>query len=242
MDLYIIRHAQSTNNALADQSQRVCDPPLTDLGWRQTELLAGHLVEGPSKDPYWRHDPNEVDRRNGRGYRITRLYSSPMLRALLTAGPVGRALGLAPHVWVDIHEAGGMWLDHGAPVGIKGYPGITRSEMLTRFPGYVVPENLTDEGWWRHAGHEDDGMAAARASRVADILRSWATLDEWIAFITHGAFSDLLLRNLLGQPATLPVYYHLDNTSISLIRFRANGEISIRYLNRLEHLPAEMIS
>jgi 2,3-bisphosphoglycerate-dependent phosphoglycerate mutase len=242
MDLLIIRHAQSSNNALADQSQRVCDPLLTEVGRRQSDLLAVHLAEGPSKEPYWPYDPTEVDRRDGRGYHLARLYCSPMRRALQTAGPIGRDLGLAPHVWVDIHEAGGMWLDHGAPLGIVGYPGITRPELEAQFPGYVVPDNLTDAGWWSYAGQEDNAMAAVRAGRVADTLRDWATRDERIAIITHGAFSDFLLRNLLSQPPMQPVFYHLNNTSISLLRFRANGEISIRYLNRLEHLPPELIT
>ncbi len=241
MDLYIIRHAQSTNNVLADERQRVCDPLLTDMGLRQIELLAAHLADGVNKDSRWLSSSSGSNRQNGRGYHLTRLYCSAMRRALLTARPVGAALGLTPEVWVDIHEAGGMWLDHGEPVGVRGYPGIGRAELLAEFPNYVVPESLTEQGWWC-GEHEDDTAAATRAVRVADTLRSWATRDERIAIITHGAFSDFLLRNLLGQPPAWPIFYHLNNTSISLIRFRANGEISVRYLNRVEHLPPEMLT
>ena len=39
MELFLIRHGQSLNN-FQPQEQRVEDPPLTDLGRRQAELLA----------------------------------------------------------------------------------------------------------------------------------------------------------------------------------------------------------
>ena len=51
MELYIIRHAQSSNNALADERERVCDPHLTELGRQQAELLAAHLAAGPDLHP-----------------------------------------------------------------------------------------------------------------------------------------------------------------------------------------------
>jgi 2,3-bisphosphoglycerate-dependent phosphoglycerate mutase/probable phosphoglycerate mutase len=238
MELYIIRHAQSSNNALADERERVCDPHLTDLGRQQAELLAAHLTTGPDLHPIrpWLTSPGA----NGHGYGITRLYTSPMRRCLQTTLPIARTLGLTPEVWVDIHEHGGIWLDHGEAAGRRGYPGITRSELSAQFPGYAVPDRVSEAGWWRGA-YEELEAAEARAERVAETLRGWGSLDEKIAIVSHGAFGSLLLCALLGE-ATQPVYYHLDNTSISLIRFRRVNEISVRYLNRLAHLPAEMIT
>ena len=67
------------------------------------------------------------------------------------------------------------------------------------------------------------------------------SLDEKIALVSHGAFGSFLLSALLGE-SSQPVFYHLDNTSISLIRFRRVNEISVRYLNRLAHLPPEMVT
>ena len=71
-----------------------------------------------------------------------------MKRTLLTAQPISRALDLRPEIWLDIHEHGGIYLDHGEPMGKVGYPGITRPEVLAQFPGYPAPEALTDQGWW----------------------------------------------------------------------------------------------
>jgi 2,3-bisphosphoglycerate-dependent phosphoglycerate mutase/probable phosphoglycerate mutase len=242
MDLYLIRHAQSSNNALVDDRQRVRDPELTELGRRQADLLAAHLAASPDFHPIYPWQP--LISANGHGYGITRLYTSAMRRALQTAWPIGQALGLQPEVWIDIHEHGGIWLDHGAETGIVGYGGITRNELMRDFPGYVAPPELTDAGWWQ-GSFEGLPRAEARAVRVAQTLRDWganeAKRDEKIAIISHGAFSTLLLRALLGE-ASQPVFYHLDNAGIALIRFRREIEISVRYLNRLPHLPAEMIT
>ena len=110
MELFIIRHAQSFNNALANQRYRVVDPPLTEIGLRQAELVARHLANGIDHEgaPI---EGQAADQPAGMG--IQELYCSAMERALQTATAIGRALSLKPQVWVDIHEEGGMWLDHG---------------------------------------------------------------------------------------------------------------------------------
>ena len=46
MDLFIIRHGQSANNALANIKDRQVDPPLTDLGVQQANELARFLMDG----------------------------------------------------------------------------------------------------------------------------------------------------------------------------------------------------
>ena len=121
MDLFIIRHGQSANNSLPDIRDREVDPPLTDLGERQAELLAEHLASGET------HDRITADTGNTRyqmreGYGITALFTSPMYRSLQTVQPIAKSLGLAPKIWVDIHEEGGMYLNHGGDEGLVGYP------------------------------------------------------------------------------------------------------------------------
>jgi len=235
MILYIIRHAQSTNNALTDHRDRVCDPPLTELGKRQTEILAQHMVTGVDIEPW------SADSHGQRGYGITKLYCSPMWRALQTAQPVGRALGLAPEVWIDIHERGGVFLDHGEEEGIVGYPGKTRSEVLAEFPNYVLPEGITEQGWW-HQGLEDWPACHGRAIRVMDRLRERSANDERIALVSHGGFFNALLKALFNQLPGRHVYYHCLNTSISRINFRDDGRLSVQFLNRVDHLPLDLVS
>ena len=126
MDLYIIRHAQSTNNALPaeiEMSDRVCDPLLTELGHRQAELPG----RAPGDRPR-RLERSRIGRPEAGGapsvtsYGITRLVCSPMRRTLLTAQPISHVLEIRPEVWLDIHEHGGIYLDHGAPWGVSATP------------------------------------------------------------------------------------------------------------------------
>jgi broad specificity phosphatase PhoE len=224
MELYLIRHGQSTNNTLADQQVRVCDPPLTELGRQQAERLAEHLADGK------------------RGYGITRLYVSPMWRALQTAQAVGRALGLPVEVWIEVHESGGVYLDHGEEGGIVAYPGKTRAEMLAEFPDYVLPESITEQGWWRGEGREDWSACQGRAIQVAGQLRVWAAEDERIAIISHGGFANALLKALFNQLPSRHLWYAHNNTGITRIDFSADGRLGVQFLNRMEHLPPELIS
>jgi 2,3-bisphosphoglycerate-dependent phosphoglycerate mutase len=236
MELTIIRHAQSTNNALPSPKNRVCDPQLTELGHRQAEILAQHLATGQRLAP-WQADPFEQG-----GYSITRLYCSPMCRSLQTTQPIERALGLTPEVWIDIHERGGIYLDHGEAGDTVGYPGKTRAEILSEFPSYALPEGITEQGWWRHQGREDRQTFYGRAIQVAFTLRKWATSDERIALVTHGDFINGLLKALFNQlPGAGIAYRHL-NAAITSICLQGDGKLTVAYLNRVDHLPPGLIS
>ena len=85
MELYLIRHGQSTNNE--GKRPRVADPPLTDIGVEQARWVGESLKDEG----------------------ITRLYSSPMLRTLQTAQIVSDIIDLPPHIFVGLHEWGGIW-------------------------------------------------------------------------------------------------------------------------------------
>lgn len=242
MELFIIRHGQSANNALADERLRVVDPPLTDIGNRQAELVATYLAEGSDR----RSAPCETEPPNGSNgceFGIRRLYTSAMQRALETAAPISRALALPPEAWVEVHEHGGMWLDHGAPIGIVGYPGMSRAEIAARFPTMHMPTEITESGWYDPAlGYESLEQAWARAGQVAAQLRAWPDPDDRIALVTHGGFSSLLLGTLFSASPTARIFYHHDNTGVTRVRFREDGRISLRYLNRVSHLPAHLVT
>jgi broad specificity phosphatase PhoE len=238
MELYIIRHAQSTNNALTDRADRGCDPPLTALGRGQAEYLAQHLTTEMQ-----RLSPRERGYLE-RGYGITHLYCSPMWRALQTAQPIGEALGLTPKVWIDIHEWGGIFLDHGEPEGVVGHPGKTRPEILEEFPNYVLPEGIREEGWWAMATEEDRAGAMARAIRVVETLqrRAGDKDDEQIVIVTHAGFGAMLIKAFLNLLPSDDVWFHIRNTSISRIELRTGEPLHVCYLNRVDHLPPEMVT
>ncbi|MCP4538759.1 MAG: histidine phosphatase family protein [Chloroflexi bacterium] len=234
MELFIIRHAQSTNNALADHRNRVRDPLLTELGQRQAEIVAQYLSNGILATPWKKKSPSQ-------GHGITRLYCSAMWRSLQTAQQIGQALGLLPEVWIDIHERGGIFLDHGAE-GVVGYPGKMRTEILTAFPNYILPDGITEQGWWHYPGQEIRSAFHERALRVANVLRGWAANDERIAIVTHGTFIDTLLKTLFKQTLNYDVYYHHLSTAITWIGFHSDGHLDVEYLNSVHHLPPELVS
>jgi len=243
MELYIIRHGQSTNNLtmITNVQDRVADPPLTDLGQQQAEALARHLQSGLNPDriidgAYGRSDTQP-------GFGITQLYCSPMCRTLQTCQPISRALRLQPHVWIEIHEHGGIFLDHQDERGVVGMPGMTRSEILASFPDYQLPDAITEAGWWNAAlGEEDLPSAQARAIRVAAALREQADRPDRIAIVTHATFADCLLKALLNQLPTTRHFFAHYNTAISRVDFLDAHHLRLRFTNRVDHLPPEMIS
>ena len=242
MQLYIIRHAQSYNNALTDWMERVSDPPLTELGERQADMLAAHLTSTPADS----EQPGSGARyANRTGFRFTRLFTSAMCRSLQTAAPIGQAIGRQPEVWVDIHETGGVFLDYHEG---RGLPGLKRAEMAEQFPTIRLSPEVTEDGWWNRE-RETEEEWLERAARVATELRDrYAATDERIGLVTHGGFADKLLHTLFGHtmPPTV-IFPHL-NTAITRLDFARgldfarDGTIVMQYFNRVEHLPSELLT
>lgn len=233
--LYLIRHGQSGNNALADQRLRTADPGLTSTGHAQARRVAAYLHEQPDK----------TDLRDGRagiaGHGIERLYCSAMLRALQTAQPIGAALALEPQVSLDIHESGGIWLDSQDGRGPVGGPGLRRSQFASQFPGFALPCAATEEGWWNQPMEQQEEMVA-RAARVAAAIRNrFAEANERVALVSHGTFLNMLIAHLtFGAPAA-NVFMSNHNTAISRLDFAAD-RVMLRYLNRIDHLPPELVT
>jgi broad specificity phosphatase PhoE len=166
-----------------------------------------------------------------------------MLRTLQTAEPVGQALDLPVEVWVEIHEHGGMFMDYGDERGSVGLPGLTRADMLAQFAGYVLPDAVTEQGWWNPAsGIEDITGCQARAIRVAGALRSQAASAQQIALVTHGTFADCLIKAFLNMLPGDDKHFQHYNTGITRLDFRADGRVYLRYVNRIEHLSPELVS
>ena len=85
MEIYIIRHAESANNA-APLENRVDDPTLSTVGYKQADFLAGRL----------RHICPD------------RILVSPFRRTLETIAPYLKDTDVTPEAWIDIHEQGGV--------------------------------------------------------------------------------------------------------------------------------------
>ncbi|MCY4602826.1 MAG: histidine phosphatase family protein [Gemmatimonadetes bacterium] len=230
MDLFLIRHGESANNALTDISQRVADPELTELGRAQAEQVAAYLAEGLHLAP--------AERAEDRPF-FDQLYCSPMIRTLHTAQAIEQAMESKSDIWVAIHEMGGIYLDHGGERGTVGYPGLTRAEIAARFPTSVAPAEVGEDGWW-DAGMETEQQAQRRAMNVAANLLARAGEETRVGLVTHGGFMSLLLSALGNQAMDDGSYYAHDNTGITRIALAPGGTTVVKYLNRTEHLSDEL--
>lgn len=243
MELYLIRHGQSTNNAQGtNQSNRVRDAALTEIGQRQAAALAAYLAAGSRREIAVHYYPDTYRQAGRLNASIARVYCSAMLRALQTAQPVGAALGLAPEVWVDIHEHGGIFEEdsNGQRVGA---PGLTRAEIAAQFPGFTLPDAVTESGWYNRP-YETHAACQGRAIAVAGTLRAWAAEKTAppTALISHGTFLDSLLKALLGAlPGSGHFYFHY-NTGVTRLTLLPDGRLGVHYLNRTAHLPDDLLT
>ena len=228
MRVFLIRHAQSENNILNGDSLhlRKVDPALTPLGHQQRAHLSQFAQE----------QRVQADAE----FQITHLYTSAMYRSLLTAQPLGAALGLQPQVWPDLHESGGMYQRQNGSV--IGYTGMTRSAILQEFPDYVLPESVSERGWYDAAlGIEPESHTRYRATRVAEGLNKRGASDDVLALVSHADFLDFVLQALIDQLPTnrgIGRFYH-HNTAITRIDY-AGSQPALHFLNRVDHLPAAM--
>ncbi|MBT3603632.1 MAG: histidine phosphatase family protein [Candidatus Latescibacteria bacterium] len=225
MELYLIRHGQSQNNAWGDSGHRVADPTLTEAGHEQAKRVADHV-----------RNADQVDIDAGKGYGIDRLFCSAMLRTLQTTAPIAQALGVPAEIWLDWHEEGGIWLD--TEEGEVGFSGLTRDEIEAQFPGYKIPDEVTADGWWNRPRETVDEMAV-RAKRVVKVLEEqFVEQDIRMACVTHGAFANVLIQTLVSGGLLPGIYFGHYNTGISRIDFV--DMMRPRFLNRVEHLPVDL--
>jgi 2,3-bisphosphoglycerate-dependent phosphoglycerate mutase len=251
LTLFLIRHAESANNRLAVNltyeeymQRRFADPSITELGEAQALRLAEHLHQG--LHPELHHEPGYGTQ--GNPYGITHIYCSPMLRTLQTVLPIYQRLEITPHVWINIHEHGGIFVGNPrSGEGLVIHPGLRNTEIEEHFPGIVLPAEITNEGWW-NSSYEDMPACYARAMRVARDLRQRAKANgdasstERLALISHGTFLDSLLKAFFNQIPDRALFYFHYNTAITRLDIMGDGTIFLRYLNRVQHLPPEMIS
>jgi 2,3-bisphosphoglycerate-dependent phosphoglycerate mutase len=262
MRLYIIRHAQSENNAFyvghGTLGRRVPDPPLTPLGHQQAELLAHRLMQPLPSISTGTGEEQAAD------FGLTHLYSSLMVRAIATASYTAESLNLPLVAWPEIHEVGGIYDTKGDDEERIGQPGNNRSFFASNHPHLILPESLDEGGWW-------DRPAETRAESLGRALDFWRMLlerhggtEDRVAIVTHGGFFQRLIATLVNPNGILPperrtheaadkvespttaysirrVWFDIQNTSITRLDF-FDAEAVIVYLNRVDHLPVELIT
>lgn len=239
MQLYFIRHAQSTNNALfaAGKSDdvRSHDPVLTEPGRRQAECLAECLARSTSSAA-----TDRGDSQNRAGFGLTHIYCSLMIRSVATGTVVAARLGLPLRGWVDWHEEGGLYLDgnNGERLPSAG-PG--RADFARDFPDLVLPETLDDKGWWNRPYEEPDERPVRARRVLAELAARHGSTDDRVAVISHGGFYNHFMGALHDVLPPYRLSYLMNNTGITRVALIPEGHYLV-YQNRCDHLPAELVT
>ncbi|CAK0895563.1 unnamed protein product, partial [Prorocentrum cordatum] len=154
--LLLVRHGESRNNALMSgagmtperwRAGREADPGLSEAGLGQAEALGCLLGGGTPRRALL-----------AGAVPPSRLLVSPVRRAVETLRPTAERLGLAPEVWTECFEVGGIYHSGGTTSR-----GLARSELREQLPGCVLPEDVTEQGWYGLDGREPADLARGRA-------------------------------------------------------------------------------
>ena len=230
MTLYLIRHAQSANNARYERTGssngRVEDPELTELGTQQAEVLSDYLARNAEA---------------GGEYRFTHLYCSLMVRAVATATAVSRSCNLPLVAWPEVHEQAGIFLADEQSGELIGRPGKSRSYFERHYPDLQLPESLNEHGWWNRPVETETEWKQRAREFLNELGRRHGSGEDTVAVITHGGFYHEVILALTGGAGTDGLWFTMYNTGITRIDFHST-HTSVVYHNRLEHLPPELIS
>lgn len=239
MQLYLIRHAESGNNARPTYD-RIEDPSITRVGRMQAEHLGEWL----------------------KTVRIDALITSPFRRTLETTYSALQARSRDVLVWDSVFERGGCYRGWNS-TNVAGADGLGRTAIvneLSKVGGTIeVDDSITESGWWNSRPRETDEEVLERTRLVADrLVREFATNDSSsnaadkkpndgsgvgpvVVMITHADFKRLLLSRLLGGQANALKFGPLRNTGVTRLNY-GGGIWQLDVLNSITHLPERLIT
>ena len=245
MKLYLIRHAQSANNAsytgAEDHVNRVPDPDITELGHHQSQRLANYLA-APGNEPrqHSRAQFTEPD------FRLTHLYCSLMTRSIETAQYISRACSLPLVARDDLFERKGLYeIDRNGCV--QGVSGPNRDYFKSRFPSLIIPKSLGKQGWWNRPAEKEAEFVLRVESSLTSILNHHEK-GHHIALVVHGDYIDQAINFLMKTPRSeKPNMTHWEanwvthNTSITRVDL-TDEYANVVYVNRIDHLDTPLLS
>jgi probable phosphoglycerate mutase len=218
--MILIRHGETSWNAIK-RIQGFTDIPLNELGLHQADELGARFARSKAardgEPDSLAVSLNEADGGGGLDRKpVAALYVSDLQRALQTAAPVGRALGLAPIPMAALRER-----NYGC------FEGLDPDEIEDRYPDQFTrwqsrdPEFGPDNGESPRVFHE----------RVVSTLRALAERhpDERLIVVAHGGVLDNARRYALSLPLNRERDYLLLNASINIVNFTEHGARVIRW-------------
>jgi probable phosphoglycerate mutase len=192
VQLLLIRHALP----LRSEPGQGSDPHLSDEGFAQAQRL-----------------PKALER-----FPITRLVSSPQVRALQTAQPVADALGLT----VDIEDRLAEYdrdMEHYIPIEqiAAEYP-----EELARLASGHLPSSV------------DETAFLARINAAVSDLAAAGDHEDTVAVFSHGGVINGLLHGILGTERILCV--NVDYAGVTRLLSSREGNLYVASVNGTEHV------
>ena len=157
--MILLRHGQSEFNLHFTATRcdpGIVDPALTELGRQQAEQAADALIAGAGAEG------------------IERILASPYTRALQTAAPLARRLGIPVVVQPVVRERFAFTCDVGS----------TRAVLSERFPEHDF--SGIDEVWWPAVEEPTDSIIA----RAALFRAEMQALPDWnrTVVVSHWGF------------------------------------------------------
>jgi 2,3-bisphosphoglycerate-dependent phosphoglycerate mutase len=218
LSVFLVRHAQSANNAQEDHL-RIPDPPITTLGAIQSQRLATAMQP----------------------LGLTHLWSSPFLRSIQTTREVAQRLGLQPAIHRELFEQGGCYRGY-ADGDRHPMPGLGRTALEQLCPHWSIDPMIPVEGWNTLDHYEVIEEARIRAKRVAGWLASMASKSNqrW-GLIIHADFKLRLLEAMLERDDLEPHLGEVVNTSISQLS-REHGKWKLEFWNSYQHLAPDEVT
>jgi len=242
LELYFIRHGQSTNNVIMDENgredyliERSTDPHLTSKGEVQAHLVGKALAQPLTGQDF--------DPQNRMGYGLTHLYCSLMVRAVRTGLAISQTTFLPLVAWPELHETGGLFdveIVDGEPVFI-GQTGPGRSYFKSQFPELVIPHDLPESGWYNRE-KEPREQYLVRAQQIIDrLIREHGGKDHRVGIVMHGGIFARILTAFLKIKAE-HYWFLMNNCGISRVDISSEGQLMVEYVNKVEHLPDHLVT
>ncbi|MCZ4603087.1 histidine phosphatase family protein [Streptomyces sp. Lzd4kr] len=195
--LLLARHGQTVWHA-ENRYAGVSDVSLTDTGRAQADALGRWAAAHP----------------------VDAIWTSPLSRAVITADPACRALGLTPH-----REPGLRECDFGV------LEGRTLAEFAAQEPA-AAEAFRTDPVANPFPGAEDPSAAAGRGAAALRRIAA-AHPGERVLVVAHNTLLRLVLCTLLSIPAGeyRRVFPRLRNAAISELLVKSDGSAALLSLN-----------
>ncbi|CDO29098.1 phosphoglycerate mutase [Mycolicibacterium vulneris] len=192
VQLLLVRHALP----LRSEPGQGSDPDLSADGLAQAQRLPAALARFP----------------------VSRLVSSPQRRAIQTAGPLAKELGLQVEVDERLAEYD-RDMSHYVPIEeiAKENP-----EELARLVSGHLPSSV------------DENAFMARINAAVEDLVAAGDHDGTVAVFSHGGVINVLLHKILGTERLLS--FHVDYASVTRVLSSRSGKLAVASVNGTEHV------